>query len=352
MNSLPIYHTLTTILTSLPLSTKLKRVTRLFTLGVLAAGSCRLADIARALSPFGSLDSQSRRLQRFLANPRLEGDALQSAWTTWVLTRFASSRPRLLVDETKLSTHLSVMVIGLWVPGGCIPLVWRCYRPHHYPQEGQVKLICRLLERVLEADPTRSPDLLADRGIGTSPDLIQALHHLNVRVLFRVQGTVKFRDASGCQTALKDMVQVGQHWTGVGDVFKKAGWLTICAHVMWGTGYREPWCLVSSEEVQADEYGQRFQQECGFRDLKSDGFEWNRSHIWLPEHAERLLLILAMAYALVMSLGQRVVRPPQGRAMRYSVFRLGLEQIQSLVHPTVLPLLPHPPPLFMTCVVQ
>jgi len=352
MNSLPIYHTLTTILKSLPLSTKLKRVTRLFTLGVIAGGSCQLSDVARALSPLGTLDSQYRRLQRFLANPRVEREALQRAWAAWVLTQFAPSRPRLLVDETKLSTHLSIMVVGLWVDGGCIPLAWRCYHAKAYPKEGQVKLICGLVETVLAADPARSYDLLADRGIGTSPDLIKASHDLNIRVFFRVQGTVKFQNAHGCQIALKDMVKEGEHWQGCGEVFKKCGWLKIYAQVLWGQGYRDPWCLVSTEAVAAQDYGQRFQQECSFRDLKSDGFDWNTSHIWLPDHAERLLLVLAIAYTLVMSLGMRVARPQRGRATRYSLFRLGLEQIKSFVHPTILPLLPHPPPRFMTCVVQ
>lgn len=352
MNSLPIYHSLTTILKSLPLSTKLRRVTGLFTLGLLASGSCHLSDVAQALSPYGSHDSQYRRLQRFLANPRVEREALQTAWASWVLRQFASSQPRLLVDETKLSHHLSIMVVGLWVEGGCIPLAWRCYRAKDYPQEGQVKLICRLVETVLDADPTQSYTLLADRGLGTSPDLIQALHQRKVRVLFRVQGTVKFQNTQGSQIALKDTVKEGQHWAGFGEVFKKCGWLTLYAQVVWGPGYRDPWCLVSSDVMAAEDYGQRFQHECSFRDLKSDGFDWHTSHIWLPEHAERLILVLAMAYALVMSLGKSVARPQRGRATRYSLFRLGLEQIKALVHPTILPLLPHPPPRFMTCVVQ
>ena len=352
MNSLPIYHNLTTILKSLPLSTKLRRVTGLFTLGVLAAGSCHLSDVARALSPFGTLDSQYRRLQRFLANPRVERAAVQTAWAAWVLKQFAASAPRLLVDETKLSTHVSLMVLGLWVEGGCLPLAWRCYQAKDYPQEGQVKLICNLVETVLAADPTRSYELLADRGIGTSPDLIQALHQLKVRVLFRVQGTVKFQDTRGCQTALKEMVKEGEHWADFGQVFKKCGWLTVHAQVLWGQGYRDPWCLVSTAAVAAQEYGQRFQQECCFRDLKSDGFDWNTSHIWMPEHVERLILVLAMAYVLVMALAMSVARPQRGRATRYSRFRLGLEQIKALVHPTILPLLPHPPPRFITSVVQ
>lgn len=352
MNSLPIYHILASILKTLPISTKLRRVARLFTLGVLVASSCHLLEIARTLSPFGTLDSQYRRLQRFLANPHLERSALHRAWAGWVLGRFAPSRPRLLVDETKLSTHLSIMVVGLLVEGGCIPLAWRCYHAKNYPKEGQVKLICGLVETILQAKPTLSADLLADRGIGTSPDLIQALHDLKVRVFFRVQGTVRFKDQQGCQTALKEMVKEGEHWEGFGEVFKKAGWLKINASVLWGDGYCQPWCLLSTQPTPAQEYGQRFQQECGFRDLKSDGFSWDKSHVWLPDHAERLILVLGIAYALVLSLGMSVARPKRGRATRYSLFRLGLELLKSLIHPTILPLLPHPPPRFVTCVVQ
>lgn len=352
MNSLPIYHTLTSILKSLPLSTKLRRVTRLLTLGILVASSCNLLEIARTLSPLGTLDSQYRRLQRFLANPHLQRRALQQAWAGWVLERFATPRPRLLVDETKLSTHLSIMVVGLLVEGGCIPLAWQCYHAKNYPKEGQVKLICGLVETILQACPTLSPDLLADRGIGTSPDLIQALHDLKIRVFFRVQGTVRFKDGQGRQTVLKEMIKEGQQWEGFGEVFKKAGWLKMNVSVLWGNGYGEPWCLLSTEPTPAQEYGQRFQQECSFRDLKSDGFAWHKSHIWLPDHAERLILVLAIAYVLVLSLGMSVARPKQGRATRYSLFRLGLEQLKSLIYPTILPLLPHPPPRFITSVVQ
>jgi hypothetical protein len=36
-----------------------------------------------------------------------------------------------------------------------------------------------------------------------------------------------------------------------------------------------------------------------FRDLKSDGFQWQRSRVWNPIHADWMLLILALAYFLV-----------------------------------------------------
>lgn len=353
MNSLSLYHNLTLLLQRLPMSNRVREVARLFTLGVLAGGSCQLATVARAISPYGSFDSQYRRLQRFLAHPQMDNSALQTAWAGWVLEQVSQScSPRLLVDETKLSEHLSVMVLGLWVEGGCIPMAWSCYQPHAYPEQGQVALIVALLQRVMDAQPRLHPWLLADRGIGTSPALVQAVQTLGARVLFRVQGSTRFRGHDGSELALKAAAQPGEYWHSYGAVFKKAGWLEAYVSVVWDNDYERPWCLVSSAPVAGQTYGQRFQQECSFRDLKSDGFHWQKSHVWLPQHAERLILILAIAYAAVWMLGRQALRPRHGRGARYSTFRRGLEVLRELVHATILPLLPLPPPTFVKSVVH
>ena len=345
MNSLPLYHSLNEIVKALPLACKIKRVLQAFTLGVVATQSCRLGSIALALRPLGQAASQYRRLQRFLANPRVEIATLQDAWIQQVLTSLKLSELRLLVDETKLSDHLSVMVVGVAVKDGCIPVVWRCYSPEQYPVEGQVQLIAALVARVLCHCPDQRFWLLADRGIGTSPALIRAVEGLGVRVFFRVQGTTRFRDAQGKETSLKNRAAPAQEWQSYGDVFKKNGWLRLHVATVWEAGYAQPWCLVSSTAIDPRAYGQRFQQEVGFRDLKSDGFGWHLSHIWQPDHAERLLLVLTVAYFLVYSLGVRLPRPTRGRGSRLSVFRRGLDAIRDLTHPSILPLLPHPPPV-------
>jgi hypothetical protein len=352
MNSLSLYHILQDFSQHLPLSCKTRRVLRLFTLGVLATSSCRLGTVAAALTGRAQTGSQYRRLQRFLANPRVEMAAVQAHWTRQILATLQLPQVQLLVDETKLSRHLNVMVVGVCVEGGCIPLAWRCYSPSSYPPEGQVGLITGLLQRVIPHCPGERPWVLADRGIGTSPALIRAVEGLPARVFFRVQGTVRFRDAQGTETALQQRAVQGQRWQAYGEVFKKHGWLRLHAGTLWKTGYAQPWCLVSSEAAELADYGLRFQQEVSFRDLKSDGFGWQRSHVWLPAHAERLLLVLTLAYALVHLLGSTLPRPPTGQGSRLSLFRRGLDAIQRLTQTTIFPLVPHPPPRFMTTVVQ
>ena len=128
----------------------------------------------------------------------------------------------------------------------------------------------------------------------------------------------------------------------------------MTATVAWAEGYDAPWCLASTQPIDPTLYGNRFDQEVSFRDLKSDGFQWHRSHIWLPAHADRLLLVLAFTYWLVLAVGQSLPPAPTGRAARLSRFRRGLDACTTLFRPTIAALLPPPPvpPPRLTCVVQ
>lgn len=348
-----LYHVMSELVNQLHLECRLRRVLKDFALGMIASGSCQLEAVAGALSPRGKPESQYRRLQRFLANGRVEVAQLQTEWTQMVVKTMQTERVVLMVDETALSDHLKVMVLGIWSAGGCVPLAWRCYPPQAYPAEGQVPLITQLLKRVMPSIPVNLPVwLLADRGIGTSPTLMQSVEAQGCYVLFRVQGTTRFRHLDGQEQSLHSLGIRGQSWQSMGDVFKKAGWLPAHVTVTWDADYDHPWCLVSSTPIPTHAYAIRFDQEVSFRDLKSDGFDWQRSHVWLPDHAERLLLVLALSYWLVISLGQCLPTASTGRTARWSAFRRGKAALDAFFRPTIAPLLPHPPPPFLSCVVQ
>jgi len=339
------------VVNQLSLEVRVRRVLKDFALGVLASGSCQLEAVAQALEPRGSAASQYRRLQRFLANERVEVAQLQTEWAALVVKTMQAQQVVLLVDETALSDHLKVMVVGIWGSGGCVPVAWRCYAPTLYPAEGQVELIRDLLARVVTVVPVNLPLwLLADRGIGTSPALMNAVEGLGCQVLFRVQGSTRFRSPDGQEQSLQSLGIRGQHWQSAGEVFKKAGWLPAHVTVTWDAAYDQPQCLVSSSPVTPHAYGVRFDQEVSFRDLKSDGFDWQRSHVWLVDHAERLLLVLALSYWFVLALGQQLARPLTGRASRWSAFRRGKAALAALFRPTIAPLLF--PFHCLSCVVQ
>lgn len=355
MNASTLYDVISGVVNQTSLDIRLRRVLRDFVLGVLVSKSCLLDDVAHSLTPLGSRDSQYRRLQRFLANERVDGRQLQGEWAHIVMTFLKPNSLVLLVDETALSQHLKIMVLGMWMPGGCVPIAWRSYVPSAYPACGQVGLIIDLLDRVRPAFPLPlSVVLLADRGIGTSPDLIRAVDGRGIDLLFRVQGSCRFRYPDGRVVSLSQQGGVpGRIWQAAGTVFKKAGWLPLVATVAHAQAYDEAWHLVSTRPLDPTLYGLRFDQEVGFRDLKSDGFQWHSSHVWLPDHADRLLLVLAMTYWLVLVVGHSLPPIHTGRQARLSTFRRGLDILRDGFRPTIAILLPPPvPPPRITCVVQ
>lgn len=309
----------------------------LLSLGVVWSEHSCLTKIAEKLGQFGNPDSLERRFQRWVNNPRIEVTLCLRWWVRWVMAAFDGVRVILLVDETKLSEHVSVMMIGVAYHQRCIPLVWRCY----YRHEGQVTMITNLLHLIAEEVSFEHPPLVqADRGIGTSPDLCRAVASLGWHYLFRVQNHTKVLTRPHQYVALQRLVhKPGQEWFGWGVVFKKRGRLRAYVHVLWAKGQTEPWCLVTNDPVCSGTlYARRVWQEESFRDLKGGGWQWQRSRVWLPDHAERLILVLALAYAWTLSYGTLAFHSPEllrrvtrGTRRRFSIFRCGLRLLTGLL---------------------
>lgn len=338
MTSEAVYQSSTVIGKQLPMLRYWQRIgLALFSLGVVLAERCTLSKVAERLGWAGKADSIERRMQRFIANQGIEVRRVQVAWARWILSACETGRQWWLVDETKLSEHLGIMVVSLAYRQHAIPLAWRCYAPEGYPAEGQVVMIMELLERLLPLVANRMEVIvMADRGIGTSAGLVQALQGVGVGFLLRVQGQSVYRATQGAKgVALKHLTQPGEAWHGTGDVFKKAGWCQVAVHVIWGGEYQYPWCLISSHATLTGwEYSIRYWQEGSFRDWKSDGWQWHRSQVWVPDHAERLLLVLAVAMAWTLTHGILADADPlervaltRGKRHTFSLFRLGIRAL-------------------------
>jgi hypothetical protein len=315
----------------------------LLSYGIARAESCQQQKVARKLCSYGKWESTERRFQRMLANSKFDVSQACREWIVWIWEAMGCPQEwTVLVDETKLGNHLGVMMLGVAYEGRCIPLVWHCYHPKDYPRCGQVSLILNLLLHVKKALAEYVDVLiLADRGIGTSPQLCRYIDDLlGWRYLFRVTCQSKIVSEAG-DYAIAKMVKEGQIWCASGKVFKKRGKIPAHARAIWSLGYDEPWALVTNDEqLTGFEYAARNWQEQSFRDLKSGGWQWDTSHIWIPSHARRLIFLMALAYAWMIALGAQVFQTEQharpkrfkGRCeRRYSIFREGLHHFQVLI---------------------
>lgn len=329
-------------------------------LGVAWAQSCTLSRVAGRLCFLGTVPTVERRIQYFLNNPLVDWKTGMICLSRWILSCAfkLSRRVVLLVDESALQEHLKVMVVALAYRNRAIPLAWWCYPETDYPMS-QVDLIDTLLGRVAAGIPQKGVEVVvqADRGIGCSPELMHRVMRRGWYFLFRVQGSVRLKLSNGREVAFGDVVdRPGRCFCEEVKALKKSGWLQCRALGYWKVGHKEPWLLLSNwEKATTSEYAMRFWEEPAFKDLKSNGFNWQKSHVRDPEHANRLWLAMALAYSWVISLGTcaledcRLLRQvARGNKSRLSVFRLGIMLLERLLYLNKsLPGAPHLNPEFL-----
>lgn len=283
----------------------------LFSYGIVQAGSCQQGSVARQVSCGERVESTVRRWRRFLDNEQFPLAAFFAHWSGWVIEALGSRQVTLLVDETKLHDRIGVMMVGVAWEGRCLPLAWRTYLANSavdYPSEGQVKVIEGLLQHIKAGLSDEVEVLvLADRGIGTSPDLCRAVAGLGWHYLFRVTCQTKIVTSQGDRT-IAQQVQPGEIWASSGQIFKKKGLIPAHARALWSLGYDEAWALVTNDErLTGYEYARRNWQEQSFRDLKSGGWHWGDSRVRHPQHVARLLVLLTLAYGWLVALGSQAV---------------------------------------------
>ncbi len=309
-------------------------------LGLALAERCTLTRVAKALPSQGKIDTMERRLQRFLSNRNIEWVQCSQALAAWVISSLTTDVVVLLVDETSLKERLKVMAVSLAYRGRAIPLAWWCYPQEKWPM-AQVKLIMTLLQWVQQGIPKGKTVLVeADRGIGTSPRLLKAIEAMGWYYLVRVQSGVRLALNNGRVVSFRRLApKCGIQWQGKVRAFQKAGWLPCWAVAVWERGHAEPWLLLTNySEAQSSWYGIRMWEEAAFKDFKSSGWQWQRSHVWNPDHANKLWLVMALAYVWAVSLGTWVLSTAKlfreicrGRKKRCSVLQLGLRLLHRFV---------------------
>jgi hypothetical protein len=329
-----------------------------FSFGLAAALDCRLSRAALELPGPARPMSVVRRFERLLSHPRLHAFSLAAAVARRVLRAWEGARLELILDETPLSDRLRCLKLSVRYRGRALALVWRCYPPGAPPLP-LPDLVTALLKQVPPLLPPRcQPVLLCDRGLSW-PSTLGAAQRLGLDFVFRLQSGVRVRLNDGSEQAVGDLLEGGAtpFWAGEAEIFKAAGWYRVNLVLAWQESPREPWLLATS--LPADRracgvYCHRMRAEESFRDEKSSGFDWQRSRVWDPRHADRLLLVLALAALWVTSIGAQLVkgglRPrlePKKRRL-HSVFGLGwrwLNQALRKQWPVWTRLRFYPPPL-------
>lgn len=234
-----------------------------------------------------------------------------AALLRWVLAWWPAEERRLMLalDATTLGQRFTVLAVSVVYRGCAIPVAWvvvpatgkGAWRPRW---EG----LFTLLQDSVPADWTVLVLVLADRGLyarwlfrhivgqGWHPFL-----RINQGGLFRPHAARGFRPLA---TAAP---RQGSGWSGVVDCFvTRECRLTCTLLARWEAPHAEPWLVLTDlAPAVADVawYGLRSWIECGFKDSKRGGWQWQQTKMTDPERASRLWLALAVATLWVVSVG-------------------------------------------------
>ena len=330
----------------------------LFSVAMALSGHCHSGRLAAvAPSARARVVSRQRRWERLLGNRRLRpGEAmgmLARAVARAVAPSLGGPGPRrhvvLILDETPggVGGRLRCMKLSVAYRKRAVPIAFECYEPHRppVPMPGLLWRLLRRAGRSLAGPPRQDVEvtLLADRGLSW-PIVLDCCVHLGWHYVLRLQRDTRVRFADGTvNPAWERARRRGAQGFGTGvEVFKKAGWREANVVATWEKRCREPWLLVTdlpATFMRCRNYCKRAWCEQLHRDEKSHGFNWHLSRVRDPAHAERLVLVMALATLLCLSLGthavkrglRRLLEPARRRLL--SVFQLGLRRLRDcLVH--------------------
>ncbi len=304
------------------------------------AQHCRAGKLAAAVPGDAKPASAERRVERFLANARIDPREVWPQVARSFLAGWAGGPIVLILDETPNHNDLRCLKVTLAYRKRALPLCSVCYAPGGQ-DEPMPALVVGLLRRVAACLPEGAEvTLLADRGLAW-PVVVDTCGELGWHYVLRLLSQTRVRTPDGRDCSVAALApHPGACWCGPALVFKKAGWRAAAVAACWPEESDGPWLLVSDRDDGPRlfrRYAKRTWTEELFRDEKSSGFRWGESRVADPAHAARLTLLLALATYLALAVGSRVVKAGLRRFLEstrqrmLSYFTIGLRWVMFCV---------------------
>lgn len=308
-----------TVSTRLPhLSVPQATVLALWSFGMVIGNSCGLTSVAVYLAALlGQKENTVRQRLRewYRAAPDKKGAkrtevVVETCFTSlvrWVLDWWTSAEKRLAIalDATTLGQVFTVLAVCIVYRGCAIPVAWvvvsattkGSWKPHW-------ERLFQDLKGSLPAD--WFVVVLADRGL-YARWLYEAIVELGWHPFLRINkgGTYRRQAESGFRPLASVAPTVGSWWCGQVTCFK-TNRLPCTLLACWREGHKDPWLIVtdlSPEQAEVFWYGMRMWIECGFKQTKRAGWQWQATRMTEPERAARLWLAIAVATLWVVSVG-------------------------------------------------
>jgi hypothetical protein len=304
-----------------------------FILSLLKVMTVNWTKIANGLNGHADRRSNYRRIQRFFAHFEMDYDLLAPLMVHWLPTR---SKWVLSIDRTDWQFGrftINILMVGIVYQGVAFPLCWMLLDKKGISSTAER---IQLMERVLMHLPAaRIQALLGDREfIGHQWFSWLKEHHIPFGMRIRENAQMPIPTGQGPVRLLGADLAVDQQ-----RILRKPR--LIYGHPLYLSVLRlaDEYVLIAAPQAggrMLHHYQQRWGIECLFAALKSRGFDFEQTHLSDPERIEKLIGVLALAFAWAFLVGQWLAQHKPLKIKNHgrkenSLFRYGLDHLQYIL---------------------
>ena len=274
-------------------------------LGLITGGELSLTGIGRYLPGQAKAKHKIKRVDRFLANSRIDPAALCHP----MLMALSAKGNRSLVvsvDWSKFDDFQGLVFAVTTRYGRAVPVYWKVIDP----DEERMKAVeLEAIKRFHACVPAGvKVTLLADRGFNDVKFLSVVAKFFPYVVRLKRDNT--FGASADTEfTSLEDALGIQDQVKDFGDVLFTAAHFKTRIIGLHARKSVDPWFLATnlqaSAQVIVDIYSRRFDIEHAFKDLKDvyRGWQLGSIRVSTPERLERLLMVAAVAFLVMVLLG-------------------------------------------------
>ena len=267
-----------------------------------------LAQLGRALAgqSEGTTKHCIKRVDRFVGNDRIEPTEAMRGIVQWL----AQPREKLLISLDWVDIrHFQCLVLAARLGGRALPLLWTVYRYEDvYRSQNNLEYgLLRVFRTMIPS--TVEVTLLADRGFGRA-EMARVCQALHLHYIIRITPAVWVRSPRFTGRLGDYPIHRGQRHLLRNVAYRKDRPVLQQVAVLWLPDQKEPWYLMTDEEhLKAQALSKIFRRRMSieeyFRDTKSkrNGFALRLIQIKDSQRLSRFLLILALAYILLVTIG-------------------------------------------------
>lgn len=308
--------------------------------GLILGRNVQLAKIAEQVNYPHKESSLEDRFRRFVNNNNIEATIFFLPFVECILAALSQTRLVFSMDTTKNGANCITLMLSVRYKSRALPICWLSFKGKkgHSSQVIQLELI-KMLDEYL--DPGRQAIFLGDGEFDGSEvvDWLESQEHWQYVCRTAKDTKIYYQDQ---WIALQDLpLKPGQEAFFPGVLFTEQNQVgPVNIMVIWHVKKKEHWFFVTDFETLAEGkrcYQKRFTIETLFSDVKSRGFDLEKSHLKTPERADRLLLVVAIAYIFVVFWGVESILTGDFKTMlrtdrfEHTLFRLGLKYITHLL---------------------